>query len=227
MAFLRLSLWLGCFSLCACSVERVPVTGTCTQTAYPSCDHATPAGTFELVLGSRAQFGGESSLTDKYKPGAFADQMALAYALFSDDLFRLRGVTLSSSDGATIENQYSEVARVIQLASSKFASVYRGVEGKYVDIVPNIHAKNFDGKDAVQFLIDTALENRSEKLVIVEGGKITNVALAMTKEPAIISRIKIFWHASNDLTNVDVITVQPDGMHNINAHRDAVNYVFS
>ena len=62
----------------------------------------------------------------------------------------------------------------------------------------NFHFDNFDGHEAVEFIIKEALKyNSKEKLIFLAVGKLTNVALAIKKEPLIIPNIRIVWLGSN------------------------------
>ena len=55
----------------------------------------------------------------------------------------------------------------------------------------------FDGHEAVNFIIEQALVERDRKLVLIAVGKLTNVALALHKEPRIADKVHIVWLGSN------------------------------
>lgn len=215
--------------LLGCDSGTIPTAGTCIYTLPANCAVATtPRGVplIPLVIDTHAQFGGEKTSTDKYLPGSFADQAAIAYTLFSADVFQLNGILTSNPVGQSTDVQIAEVNRLIKIVSSSYPTVLAGASGSFTNIQTHLAEPNFDGRAAVDFLIAAAHAQSGEKLVILEAGKITNVALAMAKDPSIIPLVRVYWHASNDLANVDSITVQTDGMYNVNADRDAANYVF-
>jgi purine nucleosidase len=72
--------------------------------------------------------------------------------------------------------------------------------------------------DAVNFIIERAHATAGSKLVLLPIGKLTNVALALVKDPSIASKVRIVWLGSN----------YPDkGEYNQENDLDAVRYVLS
>lgn len=55
----------------------------------------------------------------------------------------------------------------------------------------------FDGSDAVNFIIARARAPRNRPLVLVPIGKLTNIALALKKDPSIASKVRVVWLGSN------------------------------
>jgi len=74
----------------------------------------------------------------------------------------------------------------------------------------------FDGHEAVDFIIEQAMKERDQKLVLLPVGKLTNIALALLKEPAIAGRIRIVWLGSN---------YPEPGEHNQDWDISSMNYV--
>ncbi|NOX65945.1 MAG: nucleoside hydrolase [Chlorobi bacterium] len=127
------------------------------------------------------------------------DQHAIAYALFNGDLFDVEGITVNRTHaGGGIEQQYAEAVRVVKLCDLyPKMRVFKGADGNYEDIVEHINEQKFDGADAVNFIIERAkIQNRS-KLLLVPVGKLTNIALAIKKDPSIIPMIKVLWLGTN------------------------------
>ena len=187
--------------LLACSTGDPPIAGTCTQTPEPICvpDELTQAtGRLPIVFDSSAQFRGDLATEEIYKPGAFSDQVALAVLIGSGKSFDLRGIMTSNLTGNAIENQVEEVQRVLALLNSNYSNIKRGATGRFKDIVLHLQDASFDGADAVNFLIDSAHQQTNEKLSVVVGGKITNVSLAIAKDPSIVPLIKVYWHVRDD-----------------------------
>ena len=127
------------------------------------------------------------------------DQHALAYLLFNGNTFDLAGVTVNrTSGGGDITAHYEEAERVIKLCNlAGKIPLYKGASGDFPAIRATIDSTSFDGSDAVNFIIDQAQSSGHPKLVILAVGKLTNVALALEKEPRIADKIKIVWLGSN------------------------------
>lgn len=153
------------------------------------------------------------------------DQHALAYLLFNGDHFNVVGVTVnatSSPDGfltpSTIEEHYDEARRVMQLCGELYGKIplLKGAEASFEEIRGFIHEDTFDGSDAVNFIIEEALKERDDKLVLLPVGKLTNIALALEKEPAIADNIRIVWLGSN---------YPATGEHNKVWDKESMNYL--
>ena len=127
------------------------------------------------------------------------DQHALAYAFLNSEVFDVVGVTVNNTrNGDGIQGQYDEALRVIQLFNlENIMPLYKGADKNYTEIVPFIGDTTFDGKPAVDFIIQEAMKMTTEKLVLVPVGKLTNIALAIKKEPEIVKRIRVVWLGSN------------------------------
>ncbi|PYP76681.1 MAG: nucleoside hydrolase [Gemmatimonadetes bacterium] len=126
------------------------------------------------------------------------DQHAIAYMLFSGSVFDVEGITVNRTrGGGDVERQAEEAERVITLAGlrRKF-SVFRGANGSFAEIAPHIGESSFDGASAVNEIIKQAKAPGSP-LTLVPVGKLTNVALALLKDPSIASKVRIVWLGSN------------------------------
>ncbi len=155
------------------------------------------------------------------------DQHALAYLLFSGNYFNVIGVTVnatSSIDGfltpSHIDEHYDEARRVMQLCGELHETIplRKGAQDSFEDIKGYLEYDEFDGHEAVNFIIEQALKEREDELIILAIGKLTNVALALKKEPAIANNIQVVWLGSN----------YPDtGEHNKVWDIPAVNYLLN
>jgi purine nucleosidase len=127
------------------------------------------------------------------------DQHALAYLLFSGDAFDVEGITVNRTrGGGDVEQQAAEAERVVRLAGlqSRFR-VTRGANGSFEEIAPHLDRPDFDGAAAVDLIIRRAHAPDPRPLVLLPIGKLTNVALALKKDPTIASRVRIVWLGSN------------------------------
>jgi purine nucleosidase len=127
------------------------------------------------------------------------DQHALAYLLFSGNHFEVEGVTVNATwNGGDIDDHYAEAKRVMQLSAS-FGDIplLRGANGSFQDIEGNLAQADYDGVEAVSFIIERAMVESNDTLVLLAVGKLTNIALALKKEPAIASRVHVVWLGSN------------------------------
>ena len=126
------------------------------------------------------------------------DQHAIAYMLFSGDVFDVEGITVNRTrGGGDVELQAAEAERIVTLAGlRRVFTVFRGANGSFAEIAPHVREPNFDGASAVNEIIKQA-KAPGAPLTLVPIGKLTNVALALLKEPSIASKVRIVWLGSN------------------------------
>ena len=127
------------------------------------------------------------------------DQHALAYLLLNEDVFHVLGITVNATfNGGEIDEHMKEAQRVVDLVGwTEKVAVIQGANGNFREIKDHLGESDFDGHEAVDFIIDQAMKKRKEPLVLLPVGKLTNVALALKKRPAIARRIRIVWLGSN------------------------------
>ena len=127
------------------------------------------------------------------------DQHALAYAFLNDDIFDVVGVTVNNTrNGYGIQGQYDEAQRIIRLFDLEDkVPLFMGADKSYEEIAPTIDLPDFDGHAAVDFIISEAMKMNDEKLVLVPIGKLTNIALAILKEPKIVDKVRVVWLGGN------------------------------
>jgi len=128
------------------------------------------------------------------------DQHALAYLIFNDDLFDIKGVTTNKTwNGGPVEEHTKEANRIVKLchAEGKFP-VISGANGYFDSLRHHLNDAQYDGKDAVDFIIKNARAMpEGEKLLLLPVGKLTNIALALEKDPTIIPKVWVVWLGSN------------------------------
>lgn len=145
------------------------------------------------------------------------DQHALAYLLFNRDVFHVEGVTVNSTKEPDVALDYAEAERVLKLCKSfREVPLKKGANGTFSEIQDSVDNADFDGASAVNFIIEKALEEKEEELVLLAVGKLTNVALALKKEPSIASNVRLVWLGSN---------YPEPGEHNQDADTTAMNYL--
>jgi len=127
------------------------------------------------------------------------DQHALAYLLLNEETFDVLGITVNAtSNGGDIDEHMKEAHRVVRLVDwQDRVPVIRGANGDFPEIRQQLGQEDFDGSEAVNFIIEEAMKKRKEPLVLLPVGKLTNVALALEKKPAIAKRIRIVWLGAN------------------------------
>ena len=148
------------------------------------------------------------------------DQHALAYLLFNGRAFDVEGITVNATrGGGDITQQVAEARRVLTLCTLQDrVPLKAGANGSFTQIRPHLKESAFDGSDAVDFIIERAHAAAGSKLVLLPIGKLTNVALALAKDPSIAAKVRIVWLGSN----------YPDkGEYNQENDLDAVRYVLS
>ena len=128
------------------------------------------------------------------------DQHALAYLIFNDDIFDIKGVTTNRTwNGGMVEEHTKEANRIVTLchAEGEFP-VISGANGYYDSIKQHLDDAQYDGKEAVDFIIENAhAMPEGEKLLLLPVGKLTNIALALEKDPAIVPKVWVVWLGSN------------------------------
>jgi inosine-uridine nucleoside N-ribohydrolase len=127
------------------------------------------------------------------------DQHALAYLLFNGNTFAVDGITVNATyNGGDIEQQFAEAERVVKLCGLEGKiPLIKGADKGFAQIKEQSNAATFDGSDAVNFIIKKAKGATAEKVVLLAVGKLTNVALALKKDPSITQRIRVVWLGSN------------------------------
>jgi purine nucleosidase len=127
------------------------------------------------------------------------DQHALAYLLFSGQTFAVEGITVNATkSGGNINEQYAEAERIMKLCNvvGKIP-LLKGADAGFVQINEQVNTASFDGAEAVNFMVERAKAKSQQPLVIIAVGKLTNVALALKKDPAIAQQIRVVWLGSN------------------------------
>ncbi len=125
------------------------------------------------------------------------DQHAIAYLLFNGDVFDVEGITVNSTrSGGDVDLQAAEAERVVRLAGLDM-KVYKGANGSFEEIRGHLDEPDFDGAEAVDFIVERARSDDPRELVLLPVGKLTNIALALEKDPSIASRVRIVWLGSN------------------------------
>ena len=148
------------------------------------------------------------------------DQFALSYLIKSKKLFNIEAITvapcshtkrdLTVRDGQ--ELSYNEILKICNwLNFDTNNKVFKGS----MDYIQN----GYDEKNnAVNKIIEIALKNN--KTYILGIGAITNIALAIKKEPKIVNKIEIVWLGGNELGYEDNLE------YNFRQDVEAVKIVF-
>ncbi|MDQ3534367.1 MAG: nucleoside hydrolase [Bacteroidota bacterium] len=127
------------------------------------------------------------------------DQHAIAYLLFNGNTFDVKAITVNTTyNGGNIDEQYKEAERIIQLSGlDGKIPLYKGADGNFEQIKNQTNSSSFDGAEAVNVIIDETKKSDREKFVVIAVGKLTNVALALKKDPSITDKMKVVWLGSN------------------------------
>ncbi len=127
------------------------------------------------------------------------DQHALAYLLFNGNHFEVEGITVNRTrNGGNIDQHYKEAERVVRLCGLfGQIDIYKGADGNFDEIKESVNEPTFDGEEAVNFIISTVKGNSNGRFLLLPVGKLTNIALALHKEPSIADQVRIVWLGSN------------------------------
>lgn len=120
------------------------------------------------------------------------DQFALSYLIKSQDRFNIEAITiapyqhdneLSIQEG--LDRSYNEVIKICKWLNFEYENkVFKG-SPDYIQDGYN------ETNDAVNKIIETALKNN--KTYVIGIGAITNIAMAILKQPKIIDKIEVIW----------------------------------
>jgi len=135
------------------------------------------------------------------------DGVALLLAFASSDVLDLRAVTTVGGNVALAQTtRNARILRQLAGAAAERVPVYRGCAGPMVR--PLVEAEHFHGESglgnlaifepavpsatghAVSFLVETLLREAAGSVTLAITGPMTNVAMAMRMEPAIVPRIQ-------------------------------------
>ena len=148
------------------------------------------------------------------------DQFALSYLIKSKDLFNIEAITVApyshtKRDVKVRDSQelsYNEILKICNWLN--FDTDNRVFKGS-MDYIQN----GYDEKNvAVNKIIEIAKKNN--KTYILGIGAITNIALAIKKEPKIVNKIEIIWLGGNELGYKDNLE------YNFRQDVEAVKIVF-
>lgn len=73
----------------------------------------------------------------------------------------------------------------------------KGANDTFSDIEKDLSNPQFDGFKAVDFIIQESKKHKKDKLVVIAVGKLTNIALALKKDPSIAKYIRLVWLGGN------------------------------
>jgi len=143
------------------------------------------------------------------------DQHALAYLLSNGDFFNLEAITVNATSlGGDINRHFDEALRILKLYNlENRINIFKGANGRFENIEQNWNPNNFDGIAAADIMIEKTLEKET---LIVAVGKLTNVALALRKDPSLANRTRVIWLGSN---------YPSSGEYNLENDTSSVNYV--
>ena len=148
------------------------------------------------------------------------DQFALSYLIKSKENFNIEAITIAPYSHKTRnvsveegqELSYNEVLRICKWLN--FDTINKVFKGSMDYIVNGYNKEN----PVVNKIIEIALKNN--KTYILAIGAITNIALAIKKEPKIIDKIEVIWLGGNELG------YQDNQEYNFRQDVDAVRIVF-
>lgn len=148
------------------------------------------------------------------------DQHALTYLLLSGDAFAVAGVTVNATrGGGDVREHFDEARRVMALCGATGIPLHVGANGSFEAIRTHLRQTDYDGRAAVDFIVARAKAQPDDTpLVLLPIGKLTNVALALEKDPSIAKKVRVVWLGSN---------YPAPGEYNLDNDPDAVRYVLA
>ena len=145
------------------------------------------------------------------------DQIALAYVLKSKDTLNLEAVTIAPftkgqyNTKTSIDKSYEVAKKIFKMCNEENDEIiFKGATDYFTNDSDQIN-------EAVNKIIEIAKKN--DKTYILSIGCITNIALAIKKEPSIIKKIEVIWLGTNFL-------FMKNNDFNFRQDVEAVRYVF-
>lgn len=147
------------------------------------------------------------------------DQHAIAYLVNNQHVFDVKGITVNATpSGGEIDKHMDEGERVLKLLKhDDKIPLIKGANKNFTDIKENINSSSFDGHEAVNFIINE-VKKSDDIVTLIAVGKLTNVALALYKEPSISNKIRLVWLGSN---------YPNKGEYNLESDIPAMNYILN
>ncbi len=130
------------------------------------------------------------------------DHFALSYLLKSQEKFNIEAITIAPyhhdnniSIEEGIEKSYKETIKICNWLNFDWTNkVFKGSTDYMIN-------ENNEENNAVNKIIEIA--NKNDKTYILAIGAITNVAIAIKKEPKIVNKIEIVWLGGHSFLNKD------------------------
>lgn len=145
------------------------------------------------------------------------DQIALAYVLKSKDTLNLEAVTIAPftkgeyNTKTSIDKSYEVAKKIFKMCNEgNDEIIFKGATEYFTN-------DSDQTNEAVNKIIEIAKKN--DKTYILSIGCITNIALAIKKEPSIIKKIEVIWLGTNFL-------FMKNNDFNFRQDVEAVRYVF-
>lgn len=145
------------------------------------------------------------------------DQIALSYVLKSKDTLNLEAVTIAPftkgeyNTKTSIDKSYEVAKKIFKMCNEENDEIiFKGATEYFTN-------DSDQTNDAVNKIIEIAKKN--DKTYILSIGCITNIALAIKKEPSIIKKIEVIWLGTNFL-------FMKNNDFNFRQDVEAVRYVF-
>ena len=157
------------------------------------------SATAARAQGGQARDGRIRVLLDTDANNEVDDQHAIAYLLFNGRVFDVEGITVNRTrGGGDITQHYAEAERVVRLANLHGKVPLRqGASGSFQEIEAHLDRPDYDGAAGVRFIIERAHAKDTRQLVLLPVGKLTNIALALKKDPSIAKKVRVVWLGSN------------------------------
>lgn len=130
------------------------------------------------------------------------DQFALSYLLKSQDKFNIEAITVAPyhhDNNISIEEgtnkSYDEIIKICNWLNFDWKNKVFKVSTDYVENDYN------EENNAVNKIIEIA--NKNDKIYILAIGAITNIAIAIKKNPKIVDKIEVIWLGGNSFLSKD------------------------
>lgn len=126
------------------------------------------------------------------------DQIALAYVLKSKDILNLEAVTIAPftkgeyNTKTSIDKSYEVAKKIFKMCNEENDEIiYKGATNYFTN-------DSNQTNEAVNKIIQIAKKNNNTTYIL-SIGCITNIALAIKKEPTIVNKIEVIWLGTNFL----------------------------
>ena len=140
-----------------------------------------------LTLSASLAQARQRIIIDTDAAGGLDDQYAIAFALLSQEILDIEGITAVQDGPGTLERNFLEVHTILGIAGASGIPVVKGADR------PLSSVKDPIDSPAARFIIERSKVQGKGELLVLGIGPATNLASAILLDPSIKDRVTFAW----------------------------------